>query len=88
MLDVKTNLLWLAKYSAKIKKVIEKREHYGRLNDKIKIVTVQDRKSVLLLQNMYPVAEKYVSSQYIREGQAVKIGNESIMDNTIFAFLR
>ena len=80
--DKKTSLLWLVPCSTKIEKfekIIEKRKLYDRPNDTIKIVTVQDRKSVLLLQDMFPASERYISSQYIRGGQPVKIGNADVV---------
>lgn len=80
--DKKTNLLWLVPCSTKIEKfekIIEKRKQYKRPNDTIKIVTIQDNKTVLLLQDMFPVTESYITNQYIRGGQPVRIADTSIV---------
>jgi hypothetical protein len=76
--DKKTSLLWLIPCSSKtekFKKIIADREKYGKPNDTIKIVKVQDKKTALLLQDMFPIDEKYISDQYIRGGQALRIAN-------------
>ncbi len=80
--DKKTSLLWLVPCSTKVEKfekIIEKRKQYNRPNDTIKIVTIQDRKTVLLLQDMFPITEKYITNQYIRGGQPVRIANTDIV---------
>ena len=80
--DSQTELLWLVPCSSKVEKyekIISKRLKYGRPNDTIKIVTVQDKKSVLLLQDMFPTREKYITNQYIRGGQAVKIADVNVI---------
>ncbi len=80
--DKKTSLLWLVPCSTKVEKfekIIEKRKQYKRPNDTIKIVIVQDKKTVLLLQDMFPINEKYISNQYIRGGQPVKIADTNVV---------
>ena len=80
--DKKTDLLWLVPCSTKIEKferIIEKRKQYNRPNDTIKIVTIQDKKTVLLLQDMFPIDENYITNQYIRGGQPVRIANVDIV---------
>ncbi len=82
MRDEKTSLLWLVPCSTKVEKfegIIEKRKKYNRPNDTIKIVTVQDKKSVLLLQDMFPITDKYIVAQYIRGGQPVKIADTDMV---------
>lgn len=80
--DKKTALFWLVPCSTRVEKfekIIEKRVHYKRPNDTIKIVIVQDKKMVLLLQDMFPINEKYISKQYIRGGQPVKIADTKVV---------
>ncbi len=80
--DKKTDLLWLVPCSTKVEKferIIEKRKQYNRPNDTIKIVTIQNKKTVLLLQDMFPITENYITNQYIRGGQPVRIANVDIV---------
>ena len=80
--DKTTSLLWLVPCSTKVEKferIIEKRKQYNRPNDTIKIVTIQDRKMVLLLQDMFPSTESYITNQYIRGGQAVRIADVNVV---------
>ena len=80
--DKKTDLLWLVPCSTKVEKferIIEKRKQYNRPNDTIKIVTIQDKKTVLLLQDMFPTTENYITNQYIRGGQPVRIADVDIV---------
>ena len=82
--DKYTNLLWLVPCSTRIEKfekIIETRKRYNRPNDTIKIVNVQGTKTALLLQDMFPADEKYISNQYIRGGKAVKIINQNIISD-------
>lgn len=82
--DKKTSLLWLVPCSTKtekFEKIIAKRKQYNRPNDTIKIVTIQGRKTVLLLQDMFPVTENYITNQYIRGGQPVRIANVDIVSD-------
>ena len=80
--DKKTSLLWLIPCSTKIEKfenIIAKRKQYNRPNDTIKIVTIQNKKTVLLLQDMFPTVESYITNQYIRGGQPVKIADIDVV---------
>jgi len=47
--------------------------------DSIKIVELQGNKAVLLFQDMFPIAEKYVAGEYIRGGQEVRITNPKVI---------
>ncbi len=80
--DKKTSLIWLVPCSTKVEKfekIIAKRKQYNRPNDTIKIVKIQDRKTVLLLQDMFPITENYITNQYIRGGQPVRIADIDIV---------
>ena len=78
--DRKTNLYWMIPCSTRVEKyerILEKRKRYGRPTDTIKIVKIWGRKSVLLLQNMFPVSEKYVACPYVRKGKTVSLNHEA-----------
>ena len=80
--DKEASLLWLIPCSSKIEKferIIEKREKYNKQNSTIKIVTVQGKKTVLLLQDMFPITENYITNQYFRGGQPFRISNPEIV---------
>jgi hypothetical protein len=41
--------------------------------DAIKIVELMGDKAALLLQDMFPIRDKYIAEQYLREGRPVRI---------------
>ena len=95
--DRKTNLYWMIPCSTRVEKyeqILEKRKRYGRPTDTIKIVKIWGRKSVLLLQNMFPVSEKYVACPYVRKGKTVSLNHEAtiteieIMANRVIEMIR
>lgn len=76
--DSKTNLYWMVPCSSKVEKferIIENKKAKGKPTDTVKIVKIFDNKTVLLFQDMFPVAEKYIESSYIKGGQQVRIAN-------------
>lgn len=76
--DKKTSLLWLIPCSSKIDKferILEKRAKYNRPTATIMIVNIQRTKTVLLLQDMFPISEKYLDSQYMKGGAPVTVSN-------------
>lgn len=80
--DKKTSLFWLVPCSSKIEKfekIVLKRKEYNRPNDTIKIVTIQNKKTALLLQDMFPITRQYITNQYIRGGQAVRIADIKVI---------
>ena len=80
--DIKTSLYWLVPCSSKVEKfekIIESKRARHRRTDTIQIVTILDKKAVLLFQDMFPVTEKYIKEQYIKGGQAVRIENPRVV---------
>lgn len=76
--DSKTGLLWLVPCSSKVEKfekIIEKKKAKHKPTDTIKIVILLDNKTALLFQDMFPVTEKYITDEYIKGGQAVRIAD-------------
>ena len=59
--DTTTSLYWLVPCSSKVEKyenIIEQKQANRKPTDSIKVVKIQDRKSVLLFQDMFPTSEK------------------------------
>lgn len=84
--DEQTRLYWLVPVSSKVEKfekIIADRHARHKPTDGIKIVTVQNQKSALLLQDMFPVSNKYIEAQYIRGGQPVCIANPNTIDDIV-----
>lgn len=76
--DEISGLFWLVPCSSKVdkfKNLIQNREKQGKKTKSIKIIKVQNKESVLLFQDMFPISNKYISEQYIRNGQPVRIIN-------------
>jgi hypothetical protein len=80
--DTKTSLYWLVPCSSKIdkyEKIIERKKKNRKPTDTIKIVKIQDKKTVLLFQDMFPTYAKYIKEQYVRGGQAVYIADTKMV---------
>ena len=74
--DDKTELIWLIPCSSKIEKferIIENKNKQHKPNDTILIAKVFNKKTVLLLQDMFPVTNHYIEQAYIKGGQIVRI---------------
>ncbi|MDD2483695.1 MAG: hypothetical protein PHQ50_01510 [Eubacteriales bacterium] len=74
--DIQTMLYWLVPCSTKVDKfedIIRKKQERHKSTDSIKIVVIQDKKTVLLFQDMFPIIDRYILEQYIRGGQPVCI---------------
>ncbi len=80
--DSKTGLYWLVPCSSKIEKfeqlICQKQEQH-KPTDSIKIVKIFNSKTVLLFQDMFPVTASYISDQYIKGGQPVKIADPKLI---------
>lgn len=79
--DRKTGLYWMIPCSSKVEKyqrIIDRRNKGGHATATIKIKSIAGRKSALLLQDMFPVSEKYVEPYY-RGGHPVRIGDPDII---------
>jgi len=91
--DKSTSLIWLVPCSSRIDKfegIIKKKQSKHMSTDAIKIIDVQNKKTVLLLQDMFPVAPHYIHGQWIRGGQPVRVADpvmlsemEQTANNTI-----
>ena len=81
-LDQKTSLYWLVPCSSKVEKyekIIRTKQENRKPTDSIKIVTIQDRKCVMLFQDMFPTCAKYIKEQYIRGGQEVYVADPKVV---------
>lgn len=76
--DPRTDLYWLVPCSSKVEKferLIQKKKEQNKPTDTIKIVKIFGKKTVLLFQDMFPIIERYIESQYIKGGQPVRIAD-------------
>lgn len=79
-----TSLIWLVPCSSKVEKfeeIIKKRQNKKQRDpyNTIKIVSILNRKSALLFQDMFPIAPHYIQAQYIRGGQPVRIADTKLL---------
>lgn len=92
--DEQTGLLWLVPCSSKVAKferIIAKKKAKHKPVDAIKIITLFDDKTVLLFQDMFPVAEQYILKEYIKGGHAVKISDPDtvlMLEKTAFKIVK
>lgn len=80
--DENTDLYWLVPCSSKtekFEKIILKKLQHNRPADAIQIVKVFDKKIALLFQDMFPIAPKYIDSQYFKNKQAVRISDPVVL---------
>jgi hypothetical protein len=80
--EITTSLYWLVPCSSKIDKfedIIQERKMRRKPMDGIRIVTIQDKKTALLFQDMFPATERYIQEPYIRGGQPVRIAEPKII---------
>jgi hypothetical protein len=80
--DPVTELYWLVPCSSRVEKfetIIRTRRARGKPTDGIKLVTIQDKNTALLFQDMFPVAAHYIEAPYIRGGQAVRIADPKVI---------
>ena len=81
--DPVTELYWLVPCSSvqKFETIIHTRKANGKPTDGIRIVTIQDKKTALLFQDMFPIAAHYIEAPYIRGGQEVRIADPKIIQD-------
>lgn len=82
--DSETSLYWFVPCSSRIEKfesIISKKEEQHKPTDTIKIVHIQNRKTALLFQDMFPATKSYIKEQYKRGGQPVCIKDPKIISN-------
>ncbi len=78
--DVKTGIYWMIPLSsqvAKYKGIIEKKKNIKKPCDILHIVTLDDdRESVFLLQDMFPIIEDYIEREYTIAGNHLILTSE------------
>ena len=80
--DTVTFLYWLVPCSAKIDKyeiILRKKKEQHKPVDIIKIVKIQNQKTALLFQDMFPVTADYIKEPYIRGGQPYYIADPKLV---------
>lgn len=80
--DASTHLFWLVPCSSKVEKfekIIEYKQSRHKPVDTIKIVKIQDRKTVLLFQDIFPAAQAYILEPYIRGNQPVRVADPKLV---------
>ena len=80
--ELKTSFYWLIPCSSKIEKfenIIKQKQLNHKQTDGIKIVTILNKKSVLLFQDMFPANEHYIEQEYIKGGQRVAIHDKKVI---------
>lgn len=81
-LDAETLLYWFVPCSSKVdkyEKIIEQKKNNHKPTDSIRVEIIQDKKTVLLFQDMFPISLMYIKEQYIRGGQEVYIADLKVV---------
>lgn len=82
--DPQTGLYWLVPCSSRIDKferLIEQKRAKHKPTDTIRIVRIFDRKTALLFQDMFPIAEHYIVNSYVKGGQLVRIADPNTVQD-------
>ena len=78
--DTHTGIFWMIPLSSRIdkyKKIIEKKEQAGKPCDILHIVNLDDnRESVFLIQDMFPITEEYIERKYTIAGNHLMLTSE------------
>ena len=81
--DTTTGMYWMIPLSSRIdkyKKIVEKKEKAGRPCDIIHIVKLDDgRESAFLIQDMFPLTEKYIEREYTIAGNHLMLTSEHVV---------
>jgi hypothetical protein len=80
--DTVTSLFWLVPCSSRIEKfenIVKKKQEQHKPTDTIKIVKIQDQKTALLFQDMFPTTASYISAPYTRGGQPYYIADPKLV---------
>lgn len=83
-LDSQTKLYWLVPCSSRVDKyeqLIQKKREQHKPSDTIRIVKIFDKKTALLFQDMFPVADGYIDRQYTKGGQPVRISDPKLIQD-------
>lgn len=77
-----TGIYWMIPLSSKVdkfKKIIEKKEKAGKPCDILHIVKLDDdRESVFLIQDMFPITENYIEREYTIAGNHLILTSEHV----------
>ncbi len=80
--DSKTGVYWIIPMSSRIEKyekIIKFKEKQGKSCDILHIAKLDNgKKSVFLIQDMFPVVDKYVEREYTIAGNHLKITSEHL----------
>ena len=78
--DTNTGIYWMIPLSSRVEKyrrIVEKKEKSGRSCDILHIVKSDDsRESVFLIQDMFPITEKYIEREYTIAGNHLMLTSE------------
>lgn len=78
--DMRTGLYWMIPLSSRIdkyKRIMEKKRKAGKPCDIIHIVKLDDnRESAFLIQDMFPITEKYIEREYTIAGNHLMLTSE------------
>ena len=77
-----TGIYWMIPLSSKVdkfKRIIEQKEKAGKPCDILHIVKLDDdRESVFLIQDMFPITEKYIEREYTIVGNHLMLTSEHV----------
>lgn len=80
--DSDTGIFWMIPLSSRIdkyKKIVENKEKAGKPCDIIHIVKLDDsRESAFLIQDMFPITEKYIEREYTIAGNHLMVTSEHV----------
>ena len=78
--DKSSDIFWMIPLSSRVekyKRIIEKKEKSGRSCDILYITKLDnDRESVFLIQDMFPITEKYIEREYTIAGNNLLLTSE------------
>ena len=82
--DVKSDLLWMIPMSNQIekyKRIIEERQKKNKPCDILHVARLDNgRESAFLIQDIFPVTEKYILSEYTFNGNALTITSDTLAE--------
>ena len=85
--DLKTGIYWIIPVSSKLekyKKIIKNKEKKGTKCDILHIAKLDnDKESVFLIQDMFPITSQYIEREYTIGGNHLKITSEHLAKKLI-----
>lgn len=80
--DTKTGIYWMIPLSSRIDKyrrIMEKKREKGKPCDTLHIAKLDnDQESVFLIQDMFPITEKYIDREFTIAGNHLKLTSEHV----------